>query len=98
MKVWVTKKALTSGILEFEVNEEQDIKNGMLCIRQSGMMPTYYHGDGRDWHRALKGAQARARFMRNRKLNSLKVQAKKIKAMDFGQEGGDEEVIHESEH
>lgn len=77
MKAWITKYALTKGILEKEV---EDCRDGM--VRESERhFPTYYHGT--DWHTDKKSAIAKAEEMRKNKISSLKKQIEKLERMEF---------------
>lgn len=77
MKAWITKYALTKGILEKEV---EDCGDGM--VRESGNhFPTYYHRT--DWHKDKESAIAKAEEMRKKKIASLKKQIEKLEKMKF---------------
>lgn len=84
MKVWITKYALTQGIIEAETNcngwaEEiyafwrKDNKNysGFFCKSNF------------DFFSDKKSAIARAEAMRQKKIESLKKQINKLEAMKF---------------
>lgn len=77
MKVWITKYALTKGILEKEV---EDCGDGMVKDSES-YLPSYYHGT--DWHKDKKSAVAKAEEMRIKKISSLEKQIKKLEKMNF---------------
>lgn len=74
MKVWITKYALTSGIIE--INGE--ITDSGSVFDMGSSHPTYYHGEGKDWHRTKESAIAKAEEMRKKKIVSLKKQIKKF--------------------
>ena len=73
MKFWVTKYALTKGIFEVEATECMDIGDKpMNMIRvQGGSGRTYYHCEGRDFHRTEMGALNRALEMGSKKIKAL---------------------------
>lgn len=69
--IWVTKYALTEGILQYEVAAE-DVGDKMVAIRPRKFeyCTQYYHGEGRDWHRTKDAALARAWAMQAAKIAS----------------------------
>lgn len=76
---FVTKYALTRGILEIKAIE---LDNGMIkCTVNSHT--TYYHGEGREWHRTKDEAVKKANEMREKKLASLKKQIVKLESLSF---------------
>lgn len=79
MKVYITKWALTEGILEWEVelvSEDLVKHDGEGCW-------VYVHGKGRNWHMDLESAVARAESMRKKKILSLKNQVMELEARNF---------------
>ena len=84
MKVWITKYALTIGILE---------RTGEFCpphgVIQYGI-GLYAHGEGREWHRTHYSAAKRAEAMRITKIASLKRGIVKMKALQFVSSEGSE--------
>ena len=76
---YITKYALTGGILEMQVEETS----------QPGMVKApigsgwYFHGEGRDWHRTFEGAQGRAKEMQRRKIEALKYQIERLTTRRF---------------
>lgn len=73
--VWVTKWALTSGIIETEAEvRDEEMVN---CGSRYG----YFHGN--DWHRTRVAAVQRAEVMRLKKIASLKKQLEKLEKMRF---------------
>lgn len=78
MKVWITKYALTKGILEME--GEETISPSMICITNT-QPPDYYNG--KDWHFSKKKAIERANEMALNKINTLQQQIEKIKSLKF---------------
>lgn len=77
MKAWVTKWALSSGIIEVD---GEITSSG--CLRyKSGEFTGYVFGN--DFHQTKESAIARAEEMRIRKLKSLDKQIKKVSALKF---------------
>lgn len=79
MKAYITKYALTSGIIQ---TEGEITSNGALFDMRASV-PIYYHGEGKEWHRTKKEAIARAEEMRQKKIASLKKQIDKLERMKF---------------
>ena len=82
MKVWITKYALTDGILEKECVECGNGTDGMIREKENSY-PVYYHGEGKDWHRTKESAIKKAEEMRQKKIENLKKQIKKLERMRF---------------
>lgn len=79
MKVWITKYALTKGILEKECEDCRDD-----TVRETeNSFPVYYHGEGKEWHRTKESAIKRAEEMRQKKITRLKKQIEKLEGMRF---------------
>lgn len=79
MKVWITKYALTRGILCKDARECTDAD----MVETIEEWPGYFHGEGRDWHRTIESAVAKAEEMRNKKIHSLRKQIKRLENMKF---------------
>lgn len=80
MKVWVTKYALTKGIMEFEADRCIDISPDMIAIRGTlGNM--YFYGT--DWHTTLADAKIRAENMRLQRIDTLLNQIEKLKELKW---------------
>ena len=79
MKIFVTKYALTKGI---EVVEAEACGDGTMKAR--GSWATYFHGEGKDWHKTHEASITRAKEMRKKKIGSLKKSLAKIKNINFG--------------
>ena len=79
MKVWITKYALTDGIIEAEA---KDCGYGM--IETVGKYSNYFHGEGRQWHKEKESAITKAEEMRQKKIASLKKQIERLEKMKFG--------------
>ncbi|NVZ11213.1 hypothetical protein HW932_18340 [Allochromatium humboldtianum] len=80
MTAYVTKYALTIGILEVE---------GVVCHGTSSTMfewKTDGHANtahGKDWHRTREQALARAEEMRQKKIASLKKKIEQLEKLKF---------------
>jgi len=82
MKVWITKYALTEGII---VEDGEISKTTPNMIRYGGADSSckYAHGEGKDWHRTPEEAKARAEQMRLEKIESAKKTLSKLEGMTF---------------
>lgn len=76
---FVTKYALTQGILEIKAIE---LKDGMIKHIDRGHT-VYYLGEGREWHRTKDEAVKKANELREKKLASLKKQIAKLEGLTF---------------
>lgn len=85
MEVYITKYALTQGIKKMEV---EDVGDGMVAVK-TGIFYGYYHGEGREWHKTKEGAIKKAEEMRDKKIENLKKQIKKLENMKFDVIDGD---------
>jgi len=81
--IYVTKYALTQGVLRFD---DAEVINDVAVIRQTGCYDTYFHKN--QWHRTFEEAKAQAEDMRRRKMASVKKQLAKLEAMTFDAPGG----------
>jgi hypothetical protein len=72
---FITKFALTSGVIETELEHNTDYK-GMATATKIGW-GNHFHGH--DWHRTREAAQARIDEMMSKKINSLHRQLAKLK-------------------
>jgi hypothetical protein len=80
MKVWITKYALTQGI--YEIEARTCYVGGGEMIEQIGCeRSTYYHG--KEWQETKELAIEQAEFMRQKKIESLKKQVKKLEELKF---------------
>ena len=87
MKVWITKYALTEGILEGEAKDNAD--SDMVSLLRTGHwlnvpFPTFH---GSDWHRTEAEAVAHANKMVAKKIASLKKSLAKFEKMKFEVKG-----------
>lgn len=76
MKVFITKYALTKGVLEEEV-----IDCGDGSVRNQFYV--YFHGEGKEWHKSKESAEKKAEEMRQNKIASLKKQIEKLEKIRF---------------
>jgi hypothetical protein len=95
MKVWITKYALTEGIIEAEgdiytvlpMNSSGIPNSDMFCCSKIGFFKDYsfpnFHGEGREWHRTEKAAKIKANQMVAAKIGSLKKSLAKFMVMEF---------------
>ena len=82
--VWVTKYALTTGILQ--------VTGTVHHFRGVGTMFSWRDEDARsdqcahglDWHRDEDSAKLRADAMRKKKIKNLEKQIEKLKNLSFG--------------
>lgn len=77
MKAWITKYALTQGILEREVED----RGGGLVKDISSYIPSYYHK--KDYCLDKESAIAKAEEMRQKEIISLKNKIEKLEKMKF---------------
>lgn len=78
MKVWITRYALTAGILEVDAK----ISEGMASFKRTpDSYIEYVHG--KDWHETKDQALMRAGEMKIAKLQSLEKQIKKVSKITF---------------
>lgn len=80
-EVYITKYALTKGI--FKKNAKTSYSGLNNITVKVGTYLTYYHGEGKEWHRTRESALARAIHMRRRKIESLEKQIEKLENMTF---------------
>lgn len=76
---WVTKYALTDGILKMQVEDCFDTSPNM--VQKINGPQAWFHG--KDWHRTYEAAIARAEEMRTAKLESIEKQRARISALEF---------------
>lgn len=81
MKVWISKYALTEGLLQLEVEQSDQFPE---MVSDARMHLRAFHGEGREWHRTRADAVVRAKQMQRDKLRSLQKQIERVKAIDFG--------------
>jgi len=81
MKVYITKYALTKGILRREVNACAPA----TMVRDAINLGTFYHDD--EWHETWLAAYEKAEDMRQKKIQSLYKQIYKLERLEFKREG-----------
>lgn len=79
MRVYITRYALTRGIIELELEEES--VSGKGCSARSDLNSNFFYG--KEWHRTLEEAKKDAESRRDRKIESLKKQLAKLEEMKF---------------
>lgn len=82
MKVWITKYALTQGILEVE-GIVCGPKSQMVKIFRDGRHMELFHTEWKEWHRTEEGAKLKAEEMAVKKIESLNKQILKIQKLTF---------------
>jgi len=82
MKIYVTKWALTLGILEMEAEDDVDGKRlDMAYVPGVLLISTSQNFHKREWHRTRAEAITRAEEMRQNKMRSLQKQLMKLSTM-----------------
>ena len=76
MKVFVTKWALTKGILEIEV-----VMESPTLVRAKNSVWECFHGE--QWHTTLEAAEDQANSMRIKKIASLTAQIARLRQLPF---------------
>lgn len=82
MKAWITKYALTHGIQKVDDAVVSTVSKGMISTTPIGA-GVCFHGEGREWHRSLESAKAKAEAMRLAKIKSLRKAIEKIEKLEF---------------
>lgn len=77
MKVYITKYALSKGIMEVEAGS---LPSGGVEVSNANMHHYFY---GNDWHMSKLQAIERACDMRNKKILSLQKQIHKLQNLNF---------------
>ena len=80
MKVWITKYALTRGIIE--ADGKLTSSDSVSILNRDLSLPTHWFY-GSDWHYDKKSAIHKAKEMRQKKIASLKKQIKELERMRF---------------
>ena len=78
MKVWITKYALTDGIIETEIETQDPV---WTVFKNNTML--YTKNFGKDFHTSKEEAKLKAEEMRQKKIASLKKQIDKLERMRF---------------
>ena len=80
MKVWITKRALTSGVFCEEVEPPSIEHPRMIWVNRPGGHHETFHGN--DWHSEESQAAARVNEMIEAKLAPIARQLKKFEGMN----------------
>lgn len=78
--VFITKYALTGGILELPLVKRG---NGMVTVKRPGISNGDWDFFGNDWHPTREEAVKRAEDMRQAKIKSLQKQIAKLEKLSF---------------
>lgn len=80
MKVWITKYALSRGIIE--ADGEFTSSDSVSILNRDLPLPTHWFYKG-DWHSDKESAIKKAEEMRQKKIENLKKQIQKLEEMRF---------------
>ena len=80
MKVWITKYALTKGIIEADARLTSSDSISIKELNSDLNSNWFYKGD---WHSDKESAIKKAEEMRQKKIDSLKKQIEKLERMRF---------------
>ncbi len=83
MKGYITKYALTEGIIETELEVCTTVGEGSMTLAPKLGYCIYFHGEGREWHRTKESAIKQANLMVGRKLTSLRKKVAELEALKF---------------
>lgn len=78
---WITKHALTDGVVKIDLPVEPNDDGYVSYIQQSPRRHFFY--GKKDWHRTADAAAKRADQMRSAKIASLRKQIEKLEALRF---------------
>lgn len=80
--IYVTKYALTKGIMEMQATIPHHISSDMACVRETpGSLGQNFHRD--EWHRDMESARAHANKMVQDRITSLEKSIKKVRCLKF---------------
>ena len=81
IKIYVTKYALTQGILFYPDAEKCEESNtNMVAVRDGSPYTQFFHGN--DWHLTLESANERALAMVAAKRRSIEKQIRKLDQLE----------------
>lgn len=80
MRVYITKYALTEGIME---RDGEETGSGMVRVPTGHCFPEHAYFHRNEWHTTREAAVARAEQMRAAKLKSIEKQQRRILALTF---------------
>jgi hypothetical protein len=83
MKFFVTKYALTDGIIECEGEICSDVSEKMIAVKNKHHFPDKTHYHKPYWHVTRSGAAAHAEELRVKKIASLRKQIAKLEKLTF---------------
>ena len=87
MKVWITRYALTDGIIEAEIIEQWNMRNDPVCVMVKYLCQfqnsNKYILDSDDFCFDYECAIQKAEEMRQKKIASLRKQIEKLEGMRF---------------
>lgn len=81
MRVYITKYALTEGIIETDGDIYDKIPTMITVRLPKTSFDSNFHGN--DWHNNVDVAKAHAEVIRTKKIASLRKQIAKLEAMSF---------------
>lgn len=81
MKVYISKYALTTGIIEIEAEICENVSTDM--IKDINRKSDYYHGEGKQWHKSKEAAIKKAELMKDKKIAALRKQLESLTKMTF---------------
>ena len=79
MKVYITKRALTQGIVEWDCEMSDQTPK---LVKGPGMFE-YAYGEGSQWHKTMESAIKKAEQMRVKRIGGLRKQILKLEALRF---------------
>ena len=84
MIAWITKYALTTGIIQHEGEISPRFPNMFVVKGKDPLtMTQHFHGEGKEWHRTKQMAVLQAEEMRLNKIRSLSRAIAKLEAKTF---------------
>lgn len=84
-RVWIAKFWQTEGLKAREVEVA-----GQMVVDRTTDYPQAFFGEGKDWHHTRESAAAYAAKKRDERIDHLKRQIKRLKALDFNAHLGGE--------
>jgi hypothetical protein len=82
MQAFITKYALTEGIMEVQDAQQYQGSTDMISVPSMGFT-AYFHGSLNEWQTTKALAIAQAELMRQRKIVSLKKKIQTLKSLTF---------------
>jgi len=82
MKIYITKYALTKGIIEDDaIKIDRELSKTMAVVDNDGWGRKYYHGD--EFHYSETAARIKADKMRLNRIKALEKRIAKLKSLKF---------------